>query len=106
MGKITYLNSRPIMLPRSHPREECSGLVVVDEHFKLKGVLTLSDILHYILLEGENEEALNMCRYPGNPAQEISIKLIPPGTEETYRRTFLQCLHIQCADCELGRRGV
>ncbi|KAJ5356091.1 hypothetical protein N7517_010700 [Penicillium concentricum] len=32
-------------------------LVVVDEHFKLKGVLTLSDILHYILLEGENEEA-------------------------------------------------
>ncbi|KAJ5620215.1 5'-AMP-activated protein kinase subunit gamma [Penicillium lagena] len=32
-------------------------LVVVDEHFKLKGVLTLSDILHYILLEGENDEA-------------------------------------------------
>ncbi|KAJ5697519.1 5'-AMP-activated protein kinase subunit gamma [Penicillium malachiteum] len=31
-------------------------LVVVDEHFKLKGVLTLSDILHYILLEGENDE--------------------------------------------------
>ncbi|KAJ5160126.1 5'-AMP-activated protein kinase subunit gamma [Penicillium canariense] len=31
-------------------------LVVVDEHFKLKGVITLSDILHYILLEGENDE--------------------------------------------------
>ncbi|KAJ5279561.1 5'-AMP-activated protein kinase subunit gamma [Penicillium angulare] len=31
-------------------------LVVVDEHFKLKGVLTLSDILQYILLEGENDE--------------------------------------------------
>ncbi|KAJ5745904.1 5'-AMP-activated protein kinase subunit gamma [Penicillium odoratum] len=31
-------------------------LVVVDEHFKLKGVLTLSDILHYILLEGETDE--------------------------------------------------
>ncbi|KAJ6113049.1 5'-AMP-activated protein kinase subunit gamma [Penicillium capsulatum] len=32
-------------------------LVVVDEYFKLKGVLTLSDILHYILLEGETDEA-------------------------------------------------
>ncbi|EAU36938.1 nuclear protein SNF4 [Aspergillus terreus NIH2624] len=32
-------------------------LVVVDENFKLKGVLTLSDILQYILLEGENDEA-------------------------------------------------
>ncbi|KAJ5764308.1 5'-AMP-activated protein kinase subunit gamma [Penicillium manginii] len=32
-------------------------LVVVDEWFKLKGVITLSDILHYILLEGENDEA-------------------------------------------------
>ncbi|KAJ5246609.1 5'-AMP-activated protein kinase subunit gamma [Penicillium chermesinum] len=32
-------------------------LVVVDEAFKLKGVLTLSDILHYILLEGEPDEA-------------------------------------------------
>ncbi|KAJ5587448.1 5'-AMP-activated protein kinase subunit gamma, partial [Penicillium hispanicum] len=31
-------------------------LVVVDEHFKLKGVITLSDILHYILLEGETDE--------------------------------------------------
>lgn len=31
-------------------------LVVVDEHFRLKGVLTLSDILHYILLEGEIDE--------------------------------------------------
>ncbi|KAJ5939362.1 5'-AMP-activated protein kinase subunit gamma [Penicillium verhagenii] len=31
-------------------------LVVVDEHFKLKGVLTLSDILQYILLEGETDE--------------------------------------------------
>ncbi|EAW13152.1 AMP-activated serine/threonine-protein kinase regulatory subunit SNF4 [Aspergillus clavatus NRRL 1] len=32
-------------------------LVVVDEHFRLKGVLTLSDILQYILLEGENDES-------------------------------------------------
>lgn len=31
-------------------------LVVVDDHFRLKGVLTLSDILHYILLEGETDE--------------------------------------------------
>ncbi|RJE19353.1 nuclear protein SNF4 [Aspergillus sclerotialis] len=31
-------------------------LVVVDENFRLKGVLTLSDILHYILLEGEGDE--------------------------------------------------
>ncbi|KAJ5909128.1 hypothetical protein N7495_001810 [Penicillium taxi] len=31
-------------------------LVIVDELFKLKGVLTLSDILHYILLEGVNDE--------------------------------------------------
>lgn len=31
-------------------------LVVVDDHFRLKGVLTLSDILHYILLEGESDE--------------------------------------------------
>lgn len=31
-------------------------LVVVDEHFRLKGVLTLSDILQYILLEGVSDE--------------------------------------------------
>lgn len=32
--------------------------VVVDENSKLKGVLTLSDILEYILLEGiEGEES-------------------------------------------------
>ncbi|KAL2821502.1 nuclear protein SNF4 [Aspergillus granulosus] len=33
-------------------------LVVVDEAFRLKGVLTLSDILQYILLEGEGDETL------------------------------------------------
>ncbi|KAL4802098.1 nuclear protein SNF4 [Aspergillus unguis] len=31
-------------------------LVVVDDNFRLKGVLTLSDILQYILLEGESDE--------------------------------------------------
>ncbi|KAL1966875.1 hypothetical protein VTN77DRAFT_3840 [Rasamsonia byssochlamydoides] len=31
-------------------------LIVVDDHFRLIGVLTLSDILQYILLEGEHEE--------------------------------------------------
>ena len=31
-------------------------LVVIDEHNRLKGVLTLSDILEYVLLEGESEE--------------------------------------------------
>jgi 5'-AMP-activated protein kinase, regulatory gamma subunit len=30
-------------------------LIVVDDQFRLKGVLTLSDILKYILLEGEQE---------------------------------------------------
>ncbi|KAL4943599.1 hypothetical protein BDV06DRAFT_132869 [Aspergillus oleicola] len=33
-------------------------LVVVDDNFRLKGVLTLSDILQYILLEGEGDEGL------------------------------------------------
>ncbi|KAL2865181.1 AMP-activated serine/threonine-protein kinase regulatory subunit SNF4 [Aspergillus lucknowensis] len=33
-------------------------LVVVDDNFRLKGVLTLSDILQYILLEGEGDETL------------------------------------------------
>lgn len=31
--------------------------VVIDENSRLKGVLTLSDILEYILLEGEGEES-------------------------------------------------
>ncbi|KAK2754506.1 AMP-activated serine/threonine-protein kinase regulatory subunit [Arachnomyces sp. PD_36] len=31
-------------------------LVIVDDQFRLKGVLTLSDILQYILLEGEHDE--------------------------------------------------
>jgi 5'-AMP-activated protein kinase, regulatory gamma subunit len=31
-------------------------LVVIDEASRLKGVLTLSDILEYVLLEGENPE--------------------------------------------------
>lgn len=30
-------------------------MVVIDEHNRLKGVLTLSDILEYVLLEGEGE---------------------------------------------------
>ena len=30
--------------------------VVIDEKFRLQGVLTLSDILHYILLEGESTD--------------------------------------------------
>lgn len=32
-------------------------LVVIDENSRLKGVLTLSDILEYALLEGEGDEA-------------------------------------------------
>lgn len=31
-------------------------LVVIDDAYRLKGVLTLSDILEYILLEGEDDE--------------------------------------------------
>lgn len=31
--------------------------MIVDEEFYLKGVLTLSDILQYILLEGEHDES-------------------------------------------------
>lgn len=31
-------------------------MVVIDENNKLKGILTLSDILEYVLLEGEGEE--------------------------------------------------
>ncbi len=31
--------------------------VIIDENSCLKGVLTLSDILEYILLEGEGEDA-------------------------------------------------
>lgn len=31
-------------------------LVVIDDQNKLKGVLTLSDILEYVLLEGEEDE--------------------------------------------------
>lgn len=31
--------------------------VIIDEDSRLKGVLTLSDILEYILLEGEGEDA-------------------------------------------------
>jgi len=30
--------------------------VIIDEHSRLKGMLTLSDILHYILLEGEKND--------------------------------------------------
>ena len=31
-------------------------LMVIDDHNRLKGVLSLSDILQYILLEGEHED--------------------------------------------------
>lgn len=31
-------------------------LVIIDENSRLKGVLTLSDILSYILLEGEDDD--------------------------------------------------
>ncbi len=31
-------------------------LVVIDEHNHLRGILSLSDILEYVLLEGEGEE--------------------------------------------------
>jgi 5'-AMP-activated protein kinase regulatory gamma subunit len=36
-------------------RSRVHRLVVIDENNKLKGVLGLSDILEYILLEGESE---------------------------------------------------
>jgi len=29
--------------------------VIIDEHNQLKGLLTLSDILEYVLIEGETE---------------------------------------------------
>ncbi|ODH13108.1 hypothetical protein ACO22_07596 [Paracoccidioides brasiliensis] len=38
-------------------RSRVHRLIVVDEHFRLKGVLTLSDILRYLLLEGEPDES-------------------------------------------------
>jgi 5'-AMP-activated protein kinase, regulatory gamma subunit len=37
-------------------RSRVHRFVVIDEESKLKGVLTLSDILEYILLEGEENE--------------------------------------------------
>ncbi|EEQ32248.1 nuclear protein SNF4 [Microsporum canis CBS 113480] len=37
-------------------RSRVHRLVVVDDHFRLRGVLALSDILHYLLLEGEQDE--------------------------------------------------
>ncbi|KAM5483442.1 AMP-activated serine/threonine-protein kinase regulatory subunit [Microsporum canis] len=37
-------------------RSRVHRLVVVDDHFRLQGVLALSDILHYLLLEGEQDE--------------------------------------------------
>lgn len=36
--------------------------VVIDEDKHLKGVLTLSDILEYILLEGEGDENVDSVR--------------------------------------------
>lgn len=44
-------------------RSRVHRLVIIDENSRLKGVLTLSDILQYILLEGESDDeksALNM----------------------------------------------
>lgn len=35
-------------------RSRVHRLVVMDEHSHLKGVVTLSDIVEYVLLEGEN----------------------------------------------------
>jgi len=32
--------------------------VIIDEKMHLTGMLTLSDILHYILLEGEKEDRI------------------------------------------------
>ncbi|KAI5297179.1 AMP-activated serine/threonine-protein kinase regulatory subunit, partial [Ascosphaera atra] len=37
-------------------RSRVHRLIVVDESFRLRGVLTLSDILRYILVEGETQE--------------------------------------------------
>jgi 5'-AMP-activated protein kinase regulatory gamma subunit len=37
-------------------RSRVHRFIVIDEESKLKGVLTLSDILEYILLEGEENE--------------------------------------------------
>lgn len=37
-------------------RSRVHRFVVVDDNNHLQGVLTLSDILQYILLEGENDE--------------------------------------------------
>ena len=37
-------------------RSRVHRFVVIDEANRLKGVLTLSDILEYVLIEGENDE--------------------------------------------------
>ncbi|EFE42360.1 hypothetical protein TRV_02884 [Trichophyton verrucosum HKI 0517] len=37
-------------------RSRVHRLVVVDDQFRLRGVLALSDILHYLLLDGEQDE--------------------------------------------------
>lgn len=37
-------------------RSRVHRLVVIDQNNRLKGLLTLSDILQYILLEGEAED--------------------------------------------------
>jgi len=37
-------------------RSRVHRLVVIDENSKLEGVLTLSDILEYVLLEGADDE--------------------------------------------------
>lgn len=37
-------------------RSRVHRLVVIDDTNQLKGVLTLSDILEYVLLEGETDE--------------------------------------------------
>lgn len=37
-------------------RSRVHRFVVIDENSHLKGVLTLSDILEYVLLEGEGDE--------------------------------------------------
>jgi 5'-AMP-activated protein kinase regulatory gamma subunit len=48
------LNDRLDSIFETIRKSRVHRLVVIDEQSKLKGVLTLSDIVEYVLLEGEN----------------------------------------------------
>lgn len=88
-------------------------LVVIDENNRLKGVLTLSDILEYVLLEGEGarpprkiHKTSTVNSGPSSPALISTAKFAGGAGNVCFRGNCFQEDMIRCNAIRARRRCI